>query len=61
MKAEPFGNEIMVTNAFILVRNSKYKHKCVCVYFEVQVFEGESLTFWFFLVGADFSSVFIEG
>lgn len=59
MKAEPFGNEIMVTNAFILVRTDKYK--CVCVYFEVKVFEGESLTFWGFFVGADFSSVFIEG
>lgn len=39
MKALPFGNEIMVTNAFPLRRNMN-------VYFEVKKsFKGESLTF----------------
>lgn len=39
MKAQPFGNEIMVTNAFPLCRN-------INVYFEVKKsFYGESLTF----------------
>lgn len=39
MKAQPFRNEIMVTNAFPLCRNMN-------VYFEVKKsFKGESLTF----------------
>lgn len=30
MKAEPFGNEIMVTNAFLLVRTDQYMSMYVC-------------------------------
>lgn len=54
MKAQPFGNEIMVTNAFPLCRNMN-----VCTLKLKKSFKGESLTFVGFYT-TDFRPVSVQ-